>query len=221
MRLWVALLVGIAVSPVGLSPARAELDILAVVQTRDYAVAIDTVRFVWEVLPDQVFYPDSFGGQPRTTDSAVFTIPILWFPPAVRIHYRSGGNPTRCETIPVLVQDSWYLLRSGSGDEPLIKFLRLPGVAEEQGCQTAALAAWPNPFREGVWFSGVSGCLKILDSSGRVVCRLAPAQPDQPDSRYWDGGDAEGQPVPPGRYLLLVGQMPAMVLVKFRAPCFR
>lgn len=202
--LMAALLSGIAASPV-----QAELDILAVIQTRDYAVSVDTVRFVWEVLPDQVFYPDSFGGQPGTVDSAVFTIPVLWFPPSARIHYRSGSSPTRCETIPSLVQDSWYVLRAGTGAEPLIKFLRLPGIAEEVSLQQEPVRAWPNPFGNGVCFSGVSACLEILDCSGRVVCRLAP------DARYWDGCGSDGQPVPAGTYIISGRAMPTVRLVRF------
>ncbi|MEO0073626.1 MAG: hypothetical protein ABIK43_03050 [candidate division WOR-3 bacterium] len=185
-----------------------ELDILAVLQTRDYTVAIDTVRFIWEVLPDQVFYPDSFGGQPGTVDSVVFTIPILWFPPSVRIYYRTGASPTRCETIPVLVQDSWYLLRAGTGEEPLIKFLRMPGIAERENPVHEQICVWPNPFVKGVWLQGVSTDLEILDGGGRVVCRLAPA------SRYWDGCDSRRQPVSPGTYIIPMGLGQAVRLVK-------
>jgi hypothetical protein len=175
------------------------MDVLTVVQTRDYALGVDTVRFVWEVLPDQVFYPDSFGGPAGTTDSAVFTIPFLWFPPAVRVHYRVDGGPTRSDTIDGIVQDSWYVLPAGGGREPLVRFGRVHGVEEGTGGEVAQVRCRPNPFSTSVTLQG-PGPAAVYDGAGRLV-RALPGD----GAVVWDGRDSRGRPVRPGVYLFRLG----------------
>lgn len=192
--------------------ARGQMDVVVAVETRGCSLSVDTVRFVWEVLPDQVFYPDSLGGPPGTVDSAVFAIPFLWFPPGVRVHYRINSSPTFCDTIECLVQDSWYVLRAGGGDEPRIRFGRQSGIGTEEAAGVTGSAAAPNPFRTGVRLSLLPGrvaALVIRDASGRTVRSLCQRE------AVWDGRDRYGRDVPPGAYLLC-GAGIELRLVKLR-----
>jgi hypothetical protein len=194
-------------------PAMGQMDVLSVLETRDFRCDVDTVRFVWQIIPDQVFYPDSFGGPAGVTDSALFTMEVLWFPPSAVVHYRVNSGTTRADTLVPLTEGQWYELEGGYDAQPRVKFLRLPGIEEGGRAGVASVTARPTVFSRSVRITvpAAAGYVDVRDCAGRSVRRLVLGS----GGAVWNGADDRGEQVPPGAYLLSAGATgPVTVVVR-------
>ncbi len=202
MKSWLCL-VSLIVAIPGLTAAQTR--VRGMLETRDYEVDVDTVRFFWGTIPDQVFYPD-WGGPPGVTDSVTFVLP--GFPPNLELYYQVDGGNVPPETIFSIVPDSWYLLPVPTTSQPRVKFRELSGIEERTGGPVLrSVACMPNPFVNHTVVRccadasvRVSGA--VYDACGNLVRVLRPAAASQTVMMFvWDGCGHSGRELPAGIYI--------------------
>ena len=170
-----------------------------------------------------VALPDSFSGAVRVwprvggtfTVRAGFKLP--YFAPWCEVVETHAGGFTlrgylyrvRDAELPAGADDPWLPVppdQARFGFTVIGRVNRSPALSVlAPGASAAgALAACPNPFVDGVRFTGAradpaGARVTVTDLAGRIVARLAVA-PASGDAT-WDGRDAHGMPAPPGLYL--------------------
>ncbi len=193
-----------------LAAASAQTNVLGVLETGDFATAVDTTTFFWGTLPEAKFIPFGWEGNAGTTDTFEFELLQPAFPAHVWIDYHRGSTIMPRETIIGLVQDSWYNLPRNVMAPTRVKFLRSPGV--EEGRRLTAhglpLTASPNPFRDRTAFRLSSAdrptSLTIFAASGRMVRCFGKSAICNLQSEMlvtWDGRDEAGRKVAAGVYV--------------------
>ena len=191
-------LIGLAVT------ARAgEVTVLGVLNTADYQVNVDTVKFIYGTAPDWKF-STTWGGAAGTSDSVKFE--VLRFPRNVALYYQINEAGRYADTLFSMLEDTWYELDVSFDASPKVKFVDISGISEQDTRALGCIRCEPNPFRSKVSISlavspGPGVRAEVFDACGNMVCVLK--QPGR-TGFVWDGRDAAGRLVADGVYLCQV-----------------
>ncbi|UCG42209.1 MAG: hypothetical protein JSU73_10060 [candidate division WOR-3 bacterium] len=191
-------LIGLAVTA-----SAEEVTVLGVLNTSDYQVSVDTVKFIYGTAPNWKFNT-AWGGDPGTVDSIEFE--VLKFPRNVALYYQINEAGRYADTLFGMLEDTWYELDVSFDAQPKVKFVDISGISESGTRVLGRVCCLPNPFRSAVSIlpadtPGPGVRALVYDACGNVVRVLT--REDRPGF-VWDGQDANGRQVADGVYLCQV-----------------
>jgi hypothetical protein len=191
-------LIGLAVT------ARAEeVTVLGVLNTADYQVSVDTVKFIYGTVPNWRF-STTWGGAAGTIDSVRFE--VLKFPRNVALYYQINEAGRYADTLFSMLEDTWYELDVPLDAAPRVKFVDISGISEQDPRAVGWIRCEPNPFSSRVNIRlaaspGPEVRAAVFDACGNMLCVLRHAGRT---GFVWDGRDAAGSLVADGVYLCRV-----------------
>ena len=120
------------------------------------------------------------------------------------------GDPSGYVLLQIVAQEGRYAMLAGSR---LISVQPREGLPRLRvGCNPSFVPAYGEEL--SIWVRHAFPCsltVRVLDTSGHIVCRLAYKTPSRPTGTaqessffYWDGRDSTGEPVPAGAYVIEV-----------------
>jgi len=207
------------------SAARADVTLTGLLQTQDHTVAIDSVIWRIQLLPQPITHVTAgWGGPPRSSDS--FDFPALTRQPsrASILYAVDSVRSLRFEVNP-FAEDTWYALPDSQNPagNPLVCFTERVGIAAPPAPVPGScpqLRAEPTIVhgRTVLAFSLPAPTrirLSISDMDGRRVRTLLTNGPaERRELVAWDCRDDAGRPVARGAYFAILQTSNVRLLAK-------